>query len=136
MKWLSHCSGLLLLLILQFAHSAHADAPAAAIPFKKEGGGFWGESLSALFTSLSLLAVMAVALYLLRNVLRKKMPQTFQAKAASSLRVKERLRINSKAELYVVQFDGRELLIGHSGETLAKLAESFPPLDSDQAPAA
>ena len=133
MNWLSHCSGLLLLLMLQLAHSAHAaDPPAAAIPFKNEGGGFWGESLSALFTSLSLLAVMTLALYLLRDVLRKKMPQT----AASSLRVKERLRISPKVELYVVQFDGRELLIGHSAEALVKLAEAFPPLNPDHVPAA
>jgi len=94
-----------------------ASAPAAQpIPFRKD------ESLAdmALTVGTGLVVAIgaaAVALYLLRRY-----ATAMDRRPGRRLRVIETVRLGPKSALFLIELDGRALLIGQHGETLATLA--------------
>ena len=103
------------------AQLSASESSANAIPFKKEVASFGAESLSAMVVTIVLLGCTVTGLYFLRNFLRKKMPQSFQL--SGNIKVKERLKVNPKLNLYVIQYRDREIMVGQSGDNLKVITE-------------
>jgi flagellar biogenesis protein FliO len=98
------------------------------IPFRKD------DSVGAMAMNVGLGLIVAIgagvgALYLLRRYLA-----VVQKAPGRRLRVIETIRLGPKSALFLVELDGRSLLIGQHGETLAVLAEPPPnsPLPADR----
>ena len=95
---------------------ASADNP---IPFKKEEAGA-GESAGKAFAVLAVLLGLACAgLFAARRYLPQlsstlKLPAKTGAKRRLTL--VETMRLNPRTSLYLVQMDGRELLLAQSGD--------------------
>lgn len=89
-----------------------------AIPYKSEPTPIdeYGPRLTVVL--LGLLAAAATALY----VLRRRLPQLRDLGTPTRrLKVIERVRLNPRCTLFVVQLDRRELLIGQCGDRLVQL---------------
>jgi flagellar biogenesis protein FliO len=103
--------------------AAAASTSAPAIPFKQDtplssmpvGGG----AVAVLL--LSLLAIVAVLL------LRRRLPLAGASSGARLLRVLERQPLGPRAQLVVVEFDGRRLLLAHTEHGVAQLASAAVP---------
>ncbi len=103
-----------------------------AIPFKQEvaaGADGWSRLGGAMLVCI---AVLGLVLYLLRRHL--KLPP--QARALQRLQVLETRRLGPRSHLHVVQFGGREHLIGSSEQGLVVLASSALPDQADGIPGA
>lgn len=107
------------------------DAAAASIPFRKD------DNLGEMAVTVGLGLVVAIgaalaALYMLRRYLVR-----VQQGPGRRLRVIETIRLGPKSALFLVELDGRGLLIGQHGDALALLAqpEPLPPSRSSQADA-
>lgn len=97
-----------------------ADAPATAqrIPFRQDDS--FGDLLLSVGPGLVIaLAVAGVALFLLRRYVA-----VTQAAPGRRLRVVETLRLGPKFTLFLVELDGRGVLIGQQGERFAVLERS------------
>jgi flagellar biogenesis protein FliO len=86
------------------------------IPYRKD------ESFGDLATNVGFGLIVAIgvgvgALYLLRRYL-----VTMQKSPGRRLRVIESVRLGPKSALFLVELDGRGLLVGQQGDTLAVLA--------------
>jgi flagellar biogenesis protein FliO len=103
-----------------------------AIPFKREveaGADVWSR-LGAVM--LICIAVLALVLYLLRRHLNLKLKFLVgQAASTQRLQVLETRRLGPRAYLHVVQFGGREHLIGNSEHGLVTLASAALPGDAE-----
>jgi flagellar biogenesis protein FliO len=112
----------LLLAVALCAQAQQApQPPAQPIPFKKDDGG----GALALNTGLGFVVAVGLgigALYLLRNQLLRR-----QVRSPRRMRVLETLRLAPKATLFLVEVDGRSLLLGQQGETLVVLGDASAP---------
>ena len=104
----------------------------AAIPFKREvaaGADVWSR-LGAVMRIC--IAVLGLVLYLLRRHLNLKLKfPVGQATSTQRLQVLETRRLGPRAHLHVVQFGGREYLIGNSEHGLVALASAALAGDAD-----
>jgi flagellar biogenesis protein FliO len=110
----------LLSALLLLALVAHAQQPpqSQTIPYKKEEGA----GALALNVGLGFLVAIGLglgALYLLRNQLQRR-----QGGSQRRLRVVETLRLAPRTTLFLVEFDGRGLLLGQHGENIALIKET------------
>jgi flagellar biogenesis protein FliO len=107
------------------APSAQAAVPANAIPYKKTDAGT-GATAGKSFSILAVLVGLACAgLFVLRRYFPQlpmglKMP--LKAGAPRKLTLVESMRLGPKASLYLVQLEGRTLLLGQSGDSITVVA--------------
>lgn len=93
------------------AWALHSGAAmAAAIPFKQEGAGAEAAMPGG---ALGLLLVCALAIVVLL-LLRKRLQLPGAPGAARLLKVLETRRLGARAQLAVIEFEGRRYLIAHS----------------------
>jgi flagellar biogenesis protein FliO len=117
----------LLSALLVLALAAHAQQPtqSQAIPYKKEeSGGTLALTVGAGF--LVALGLGLGALYLLRNQLQRR-----QGGPQRRLRVVETLRLAPRTTLFLVELDGRGLLLGQHGENIALIKETAAELPGE-----
>jgi len=103
-----------------------AQAAQRPIPFRKD------DNLGDMAINVGVGLIVAIgaavgALYLMRRYL-----VTVQRGPGRRLRVIETIRLGPKSALFLVELDGRGLLIGQQGDTLAVLAH--PPAPSSPNP--
>ena len=97
------------------------------IPFRQDSIGFGEQSLMSLSITVLLLILVIAGLYRLRQFLRKKFPNTLVAKtlgvvdASERIVCKDRLRINSKLDIYVLEYREEEILFAHGVGKLLQL---------------
>jgi flagellar biogenesis protein FliO len=110
------------------AVSAAASASVAAIPFKQDtalaSAPLGGGAVAVLLVSL--LAIAGVL------VLRRRLP--LAAGGGRLLRVLERQPLGPRAQLVVVEFEGRRLLLAHTEQGVTAVAESPAPPAAPEAP--
>jgi flagellar biogenesis protein FliO len=94
---------------------------ANAIPYKKTDAGSAGTagksfSILALLLALACAGLFAFRRYFPQLPMSLKMP--LKAGAPRRLTLVESMRLGPKASLYLVQMDGRTLLLGQSGDRI------------------
>lgn len=112
-------------LCLQASLAAAQETPPPAaqrpIPYKSEPVPLEEQGMRTGLVLLLLLGVTGAALYLLRRRLPGLTPAHGQA---SRLRVAERVRLNPRCTLYLLQLGQRELLIAQCGDRITQLDAS------------
>lgn len=106
-----------------------APVPAKAIPFKKEeasAGEMAGRSVAILVVLLGVACAGVV-------IARRHFPQlnvgtAFARVAGAKRRLKlvETMRLGPRASIYLVQLDGRELLLAQSGDAITYIIHDRP----------
>lgn len=106
--------------------AASTTADAEPIPFRRDAKSLPEQSISALVTTLLLLAAACGGLYYFRQHLQKLPRKNFLR--ASGIEIVERAHVSPKLSLYVVRYRGKEIMLAQSGNSIAQLAE-FNPAD-------
>lgn len=104
-----------------FLPPGSANTTATNIPFKHEPQSFAEQSLSTFLITVVLLGAVVAGLYYFRNALQKK--TGLPLIKASSIQLKERVRLSPKLTMYVVTYRDKEILIAQSGDHIAPITE-------------
>ena len=104
-----------------------ADAPAAAIPFRRDAPV---EPEAGRIAAAFVLAIAAGlgALYVMRRRVQRSLP----LQAGRRLRLVERLRVSPRSTLLLIECDGRSVLLGEQAGTLVLLSGGVPGLPLDE----
>jgi len=105
------------------ADAPQAEAPGAAIPFKKparEMSSDWAQALGALVV---IGALAWAAVYALKR--SRFAPPTLRG--GRRIRLVETARLDARVTLYLVTSDGRGLLLGRCGDTLVMIRDFEEP---------
>ncbi|ROH85911.1 hypothetical protein ED236_09280 [Pseudomethylobacillus aquaticus] len=92
------------------------------IPFKQAPTPFESHGTRVSIVMLLLLGVAGVLYVLIKK--NPKFSTLIPARHGQRVQVVEKVRLNAKATLYVVTFDGEVLLIGQSGDRLVRLSDA------------
>lgn len=101
-------------------YAADVSAPPSArqIPFKIDSTSVEEQGTKIVGVLIALLAVTAGGLFFVR---RKLQGSVLSGVLKQRMRVVERLRISSTLTMYLVSFDGREIVFVHGGNSIAQL---------------
>ncbi len=96
----------------------------AAIAYRQQTTGMVEQTLNSVLITLAMLVVTGAGLLFMRKRLRQKV--TLAGVVGPSMRLKEKLRLNPRLTVYVLQYREREILLAQSGDALITLGDPAP----------
>lgn len=105
------------------ADAEERSVPTKPIPFKATDSPLETHGSRVGWVVIGFLLVAWGAAYYLKRKNPKAALQLL-GRTSEELKILDKVRLNHRSHLYVVEFDNRKLLVGQTGDTLVTLAES------------